>query len=95
MQRINTVVEKDRSKAYEQVEGEYPVLREHKEETKYRNRLKRYGLPDTPEERKIYKEKVLGRIYSEMPAEEYKKTQPDTRLKELLKKTPYMPVTLD
>jgi len=42
-----------------------------------------------------YKEKVLGRIYSEMPAEEYKKTQPDTRLKELLKKTPYMPVTLD
>lgn len=95
LQRINTVFEKYRSKAYEQLEVEYPVLREHKEETKYRNRLKRYGLPDSPEERKIYKEKVLGRIYSEMPAEEYKKTQPDTRLKELLKKTPYMPVTLD
>jgi len=95
LQRINNVFEKYRSQAYKQVEVEYPVLREHKEETKYRNRLKRYGLPDTPEERKIYKEKVLGRIYSEMPAEEYKKTQPDTRLKELLKKTPYMPVTLD
>jgi len=95
LQKITDIFEKYRSKAYEQLEVEYPVLREHKEETKYRNRLKRYGLPDTPEERKIYKEKVLGRIYSEMPAEEYKKTQPDTRLKELLKKTPYMPVTLD
>jgi hypothetical protein len=95
LQKITDIFEKYRSKAYEQLEVEYPVLREHKEETKYRNRLKRYGLPDSPEERKIYKEKVLGRIYSEMPAEEYKKTQPDTRLKELLKKTPYMPVTLD
>ena len=39
--------------------------------------------------------KQLERITSEMPVEEYKKTQPNTRLQELLGKTPYKPVTLD
>lgn len=70
--------------AYEKMRQEYPVLREQERERKIRNAL----LVTTPDAEQ------LQRITSEMPVEEYKKTQPDTRLKELLNKTPYAPVTL-
>jgi hypothetical protein len=70
--------------AYEKMRQEYPVLLEQEKEDKIRNAL----LVTTPDAEQ------LQRITSEMPVEEYKKTQPDTRLKELLKKTPYAPVTL-
>jgi hypothetical protein len=70
--------------AYEKMREEYPVLLEQERERKVRNAL----LVTTPSAEQ------LQRITSEMPVEEYKKTQPDTRLKELLKKTPYAPVTL-
>jgi len=70
--------------AYEKMRQEYPVLLEQERERKIRNAL----LVTTPDAEQ------LQRITSEMPVEEYKKTQPDTRLKELLKKTPYAPVTL-
>lgn len=95
LKRVNEVFSKYRTAAYEQLELEYPILVEQREETKYRNRLKRYGVPDSPEDRKKYKEQVIGRLVSEMPIEEHMKKQPDTRLKELLQKTPYAPVTLD
>jgi len=95
LKRVNEVFSKYRTAAYEQLELEYPILVEQREETKYRNRLKRYGVPDSPEQRKNYKEQVIGRLVSEMPIEEHMKKQPDTRLKELLQKTPYAPVTLD
>jgi hypothetical protein len=95
LKRVNEVFSKYRTAAYEQLELEYPILVEQREETKYRNRLKRYGVPDSPEQRKKYKEQVIGRLVSEMPIEEHMKKQPDTRLKELLQKTPYAPVTLD
>jgi len=70
--------------ADEKMREEYPVLLEQERERKVRNAL----LVTTPSAEQ------LQRITSEMPVEEYKKTQPDTRLKELLKKTPYAPVTL-
>ena len=70
--------------AYEKMRQEYPVLLDQERERKIRNAL----LVTTPSAEQ------LQRITSEMPVEEYKKTQPDTRLKELLKKTPYAPVTL-
>ena len=70
--------------AYERMRQEYPVLIEQEKEDKIRNAL----LTTSPNAEQ------LKRITSEMPVEEYKKTQPDTRLKELLKKTPYVPVTL-
>lgn len=95
LKKVNEVFSKYRTAAYEQLELEYPILVEQREETKYRNRLKRYGVPDSPEQRKKYKEQVIGRLVSEMPIEEHMKKQPDTRLKELLQKTPYAPVTLD
>lgn len=95
LKRVNEVFSKYRTAAYKQLELEYPILVEQREETKYRNRLKRYGVPDSPEQRKKYKEQVIGRLVSEMPIEEHMKKQPDTRLKELLQKTPYAPVTLD
>ena len=95
LKKVNEVFSKYRTAAYKQLELEYPILVEQREETKYRNRLKRYGVPDSPEQRKKYKEQVIGRLVSEMPIEEHMKKQPDTRLKELLQKTPYAPVTLD
>ena len=70
--------------AYERMRQEYPVLIRQEKEDKIRNALLT-TYPDAEQ---------LKRITSEMPVEEYKKTQPDTRLKELLKKTPYVPVTL-
>lgn len=70
--------------AYERMRQEYPVLIQQEKEDKIRNALLT-TYPDAEQ---------LKRITSEMPVEEYKKTQPDTRLKELLKKTPYVPVTL-
>ena len=67
--------------AYEKMRQEYPVLKKQEVETKIRNAL----LTTSPDAEQ------LKRITSEMPVEEYKKTQPDTRLQELLKKTPYGP----
>ena len=67
--------------AYEKMRQEYPVLLEQEKETKIRNAL----LTTSPNVEQ------LKRITSEMPVEEYKKTQPDTRLQERLKKTPYGP----
>jgi len=67
--------------AYEKMRQEYPVLLDQERERKIRNAL----LVTTPSAEQ------LQRITSEMPVEEYKKTQPDTRLQERLKKTPYGP----
>ena len=67
--------------AYEKMRQEYPVLLEQEKEDKIRNAL----LTTSPDADQ------LKRITSEMPVEEYKKTQPDTRLQERLKKTPYGP----
>jgi hypothetical protein len=67
--------------AYEKMRQEYKVLKKQEVETKIRNAL----LTTSPDAEQ------LKRITSEMPVEEYKKTQPDTRLQELLKKTPYGP----
>jgi hypothetical protein len=67
--------------AYEKMRQEYPVLLEQEKEDKIRNAL----LTTSPNAEQ------LKRITSEMPVEEYKKTQPDTRLQERLKKTPYGP----
>jgi len=67
--------------AYEKMRQEYPVLLEQEKEDKIRNAL----LTTSPNADQ------LKRITSEMPVEEYKKTQPDTRLQERLKKTPYGP----
>jgi hypothetical protein len=67
--------------AYEKMRQEYPVLLAQEKESKIRNAL----LTISPNAEQ------LKRITSEMPVEEYKKTQPDTRLQERLKKTPYGP----
>jgi|TARA_Y100000033_G_scaffold46540_1_gene51111 hypothetical protein len=85
LKKLNQMLGKFREVAYKKVQMQYPVLMEQEKENKIRNAL----LATAPNA------KQLERITSEMPIEEYKKTQPDTRLKELLGKTPYKPVTLD
>jgi hypothetical protein len=81
LERFRTLLNGYKKKAYEKMRQEYPVLLEQEAETKVRNAL----LTISPNAEQ------LKRITSEMPVEEYKKTQPDTRLQELLKKTPYGP----
>ena len=85
LRKLNEMLGKFRKAAYQKIKVQYPVLMEQEKENKIRNAL----LTTAPNA------KQLERITSEMPVEEYKKTQPDTRLKELLGKTPYKPVTLD
>jgi hypothetical protein len=85
LEKLNQMLGKFRKAAYMKVQMQYPVLMEQERENKVRNIL----LTTTPNA------KQLERITSEMPVEEYKKKQPDTRLKELLGKTPYKAVTLD
>jgi hypothetical protein len=58
---------------------------EQKEEEAIRQELQ-YKRPTTEE---------AMRLVSEMPLQKYKKTQPDTKLKELISKTPYFPAALD
>jgi len=84
LEKFRKVLNSYKKVAYERMRQEYPVLIEQEKEDKIRNAL----LTTSPNAEQ------LKRITSEMPVEEYKKTQPDTRLKELLKKTPYVPVTL-
>jgi hypothetical protein len=74
-----------RNDAYLQLQDEYPVLIEQEDENAIRNELL-YSTPNAEQ---------LKRITSEMPVEEYKKTQPNTKLQELIGKTPYAPVALD
>ena len=74
-----------RNDAYLQLQDEYPVLIEQENENAIRNELL-YSSPNAEQ---------LERITSEMPVEEYKKTQPNTKLQELIGKTPYAPVALD
>ena len=85
LKKLNEMLGKFREAAYTKVKTQYPVLMKQERENKVRNVL----LTTSPDA------KQLERITSEMPIEEYKKTQPDTRLKELLGKTPYKAVTLD
>ncbi len=85
LRKLNEMLGKFRKAAYQKIKVQYPVLIEQEREDKVRNKL----LTTSPDA------KQLERITSEMPVEKYKKTQPDTRLKELIGKTPYKPVTLD
>jgi hypothetical protein len=85
LKKLNEMLGKFRETAYKKVKVQYPVLMEQEKENKVRNVL----LTTAPNA------KQLERITSEMPIEEYKKTQPSTRLQELLGKTPYKAVTLD
>jgi hypothetical protein len=85
LKKLNEMLGKFREAAYKKVKVQYPVLMEQEKENKVRNVL----LTTSPTAEQ------LERITSEMPVEEYKKTQPNTRLQELLGKTPYKPVTLD
>lgn len=85
LQKINQLLGVYRKVAYQKLKSEYKVLQDQEVESKIRNALL-YTSPNTEQ---------VKRLTSEMPVEEYKKKQPDTRLKELLGKTPYKPVTLD
>jgi hypothetical protein len=85
LKKLNQMLGKFREVAYKKVKMQYPVLMEQEKENKVRNIL----LTTSPNA------KQLERITSDMPVEEYKKTQPSTRLQELLGKTPYKAVTLD
>ena len=85
LQKINQLLGAYRKVAYQKLKSEYKVLQDQEVESKIRNAL----LYTTPNAEQV------KRLTSEMPVEEYKKEQPDTRLKELLGKTPYKPVTLD
>lgn len=83
LKKINQLLGKFRETAYKKIKLQYPVLIEQEKEDKIRNAL----LNVSPNK------KQLERITSEMPVEEYKKTQPNTRLQELIGKTPYGIVT--
>ena len=85
LQKVNELLGAYRKVAYLKLKSEYKVLRDQEIESKIRNKL----LYTTPNAEQV------KRLTSEMPVEEYKKKQPDTKLKELLGKTPYKPVTLD
>jgi hypothetical protein len=85
LQKVNELLGAYRKVAYLKLKSEYKVLRDQEIESKIRNKL----LYTTPHAEQV------KRLTSEMPVEEYKKKQPDTKLKELLGKTPYKPVTLD
>jgi len=85
LQKINQLLGVYRKVAYQKLKSEYKVLQDQEVESKIRNALL-YTSPNAEQ---------VKRLTSEMPVEEYKKKQPDTRLKELLGKTPYKPVTLD
>ena len=85
LKKLNETMGKFREAAYKKVKMQYPVLMEQEKENKVRNVL----LTTSPTAEQ------LERITAEMPVEEYKKTQSNTRLQELLGKTPYKPVTLD
>ena len=81
LEKLRKVLNGYKKVAYEKMRQEYPVLLAQEKESKIRNAL----LTISPNAEQ------LKRITSGMPVEEYKKTQPDTRLQELLKKTPYGP----
>jgi hypothetical protein len=85
LQKINQLLGTYRKVAYQKLKSEYKVLQDQEVESKIRNAL----LYTSPNDEQV------KRLTSEMPVEKYKKEQPDTRLKELLGKTPYKPVTLD
>jgi hypothetical protein len=68
LERFRTLLNGYKKKAYEKMRQEYPVLLEQEAETKVRNAL----LTISPNAEQ------LKRITSEMPVEEYKKTQPNS-----------------
>jgi hypothetical protein len=81
---LNALLNEYKDVAYDNIEQQYPILVEQKEEEAIRQELQ-YKRPTTEEAK---------RLASEMPLQEYKKTQPDTKLKELISKTPYFPAAL-
>lgn len=81
---LNALLNDYKNVAYDNIEQQYPILLEQKEEEAIRQELQ-YKRPTTEEAK---------RLASEMPLQEYKKTQPDTKLKELISKTPYFPAAL-